>query len=255
METTKKASPVMSVRKAFELLEIILFQDISRSGVRLSDLAAAMKMPDNTARNLLKTMIDCGFAAQNAESRYIAGPKCAQIGALNKFSLPRIKEEIHAALLKFNEVIDEHVCFAVLVNGYRDVVSAVDSKNIIKAVFEGTSSVSVYDTATGRVLAAFAGAGEFAALLGRYGLPGRYWDGINDVETLREKLDRIKSDGHCEFMIRDLLTFAVPVLIPGSSVTGALGCYAPAYRWPEKKRGMIIEALRKTAGELAETLR
>ena len=61
--------PVKSVKKALDLLTLVAFEDPAGEGIPLNELASAMEFPPSSARNLLKTMISCGYVAQNSEGR------------------------------------------------------------------------------------------------------------------------------------------------------------------------------------------
>lgn len=255
MESNKKNVPVLSVKKALDLLEMLIFQDVKRNGIRLSDLAAKLEIPDNTARNLLKTMVECGFVAQNSESRYIMGKKCQQIGSLNGISSKRSEEDIKNALTKFNEKINETIVFAILADGYREVIAEVASRKEVKVVFERTSSVNIYDATTGRVLAAYAEPEELERIIERYGLPGEYWDNIKDIGSLKKALSVIRDQGHVLMPKWDeLISFAIPVLNEEGKLIGSVGCYAPIFRCPKKKQTEIISALNDVASDLAQRL-
>lgn len=256
MEENKKPVPVMSVKKALDLLEMLLFQDVKRNGIRLSDLAAKLNIPDNTARNLLKTMIECGFVEQNAESRYTAGRKCQQIGILNKFSSETVSNAINSALNKFIEKIDETVTFAILSDGYRDIIAEFSSQKAVKVVYEKTSSINIYSVVTGRILAAYADEDELAQIIRRNGMPGEHWNNIKNMASLEKELQAIRKKGYCVLQVKnsETITFAYPVLGRDGKLVGSVGCYAPAFRCLQKKHGKIIQALKETALEISKIL-
>jgi len=256
MEENKKTVPVMSVKKALDLLEMLLFQDVKHNGIRLSDMAAKLDIPDNTARNLLKTMIECGFVEQNAEARYIAGKKCQQIGTLNKFSSESVNNAINSALDKFIEKIDETVTFAILSDGYRDIIAEASSQKAVKVVYEKTSSINIYSVVTGKILAAYADKDELARIIRRYGMPGEHWNNIKNMASLEKELQAIRKKGYCVLQVKnsETVTFAYPVLCREGRLIGSVGSYAPAFRCPQKKHGEIIKALKETALEISKVL-
>lgn len=256
MEEDKKIVPVMSVKKAMDLLEMLLFQDVKRNGIRLSDLAAKLNIPDNTARNLLKTMIECGFVAQNQEARYIAGKKCQQIGAINKYTSESVNNAINRALDKFIEKIDENVTFAILSNGYRDIITEIGSNKTVKVVYERVNSYNIYTMATGRILAAYADKDELAQIIRRYGMPGEHWNSIKDMDTLKLELQAIRKKGFCVISVKksETMTFACPVLDRNNKLIGSVGSFAPIFRCSHKKQRELIQALRKAAAELSVEL-
>lgn len=256
MEDKKKTVPVMAVKKALDLLEMLIFQDIGRNGIRLSDLADKLQVPDNTARNLLKTMIECGFVSQNSDSRYVVGEKCLQIGNLNKFSSGRIFNAINDALRHFNERINETVSFSVLSNGYRDVIAEAASRRTVRIVYEQASIVNIFTTATGRILSAYTSEDELSLIIERYGMPGKNWNNIRDIDSLKKELRQIQARGFDIFPTPDneVYAFGCPVLDKESKLAGAIGCYAPQFRWPKEKHEEMINELKAAAAELSKIL-
>lgn len=254
MEANKKTVPVMSVKKALHLLETLVFQDVKRNGIRLSDLAAKLDIPNNTARNLLKTMMECGFVEQTPESRYITGKKCQQIGNLNRISSKRAEETIKNALNKFNEKVDETIVLAILSNGYREIIAELSSRKEVKVVFERTNSINIYEVSTGRILAAYSEKEDLAWIIERYGMPGKYWNNIRDIKRLKNELAIIKEQGRVLLSRGELISFACPVLNADEKLVGSVGCYAPAFRCPKKKQDEIIKALENVSSELSHSL-
>ena len=187
MEENKKAGPIRSVKKALDLLEILLFQDIKRNGVRLTDMAAKLNIPEATARNLLKTMIGCGFVAQNDDARYISGEKCQKIGKINKFASETMDKIINRALNKFIEKIDENITLGILVNGYRNIITEISSTKTIKIMYERVNVYNIYTMATGRVMAAYADQDELAQIIAKNGMPGENWNNIDNLVTMKKQ--------------------------------------------------------------------
>ena len=86
-EEPKQDVPVQSVRKAIELLDMIVLEDPTHKGITLTELAGRMGMRLNSTRNILKTMIICDVIAQNEAHAYVPGPKILAIGRLNYASI------------------------------------------------------------------------------------------------------------------------------------------------------------------------
>jgi IclR family acetate operon transcriptional repressor len=254
MESNKKNVPVLSVKKALDLLEMLIFQDVKRNGIRLSDLAAKLEIPDNTARNLLKTMVECGFVAQNSESRYITGNKCRQIGILNKFNSESIRNAIREILNKFNKEVDETIVFAILSDGCRETIDRVDSKIEVRVVYDNTIYVNIFETSTGRILAAYCKNEELSKIIERYDMPGERWNNIEDLDKLKKELALIKEKGYVAMSRWNLLAFACPVLSADGALIGSIGCYVPVFRCPRERQPEIIRALKNVASDLTRRL-
>ncbi len=249
--------PVKSVKKALALLNILLFEDIEREGISLSKLADRMAIPANSAHNLLKTMVACKYVAQLVDGKYIAGPICGEIGKLNTLCSPEASELLTTTLLDMNSRVDEAVVFATLIDGQRVIIEGLNANHTVK-VSEGllASHNHLYTTSTGRILVAFASEEELARILVRHGLPGAQWDDINNEQHLMAALDEIRSDGMCVMTSdeNELVAFAYPVRNTAGKLLGALGCYAPIFRCPEKKRKHIIAEMLIVSEAMGNTL-
>ncbi|MCD4823787.1 MAG: helix-turn-helix domain-containing protein [Phycisphaerae bacterium] len=257
METQKNNTPVKSVKKALSLLNILLFEDMERHGVSLSELAKRMSMPANTAHNLLKTMAACRYVAQLTDGRYIAGPLCGEIGKLNMLRSSEASELLATTLSDMNSKIDEAVVFAALIDGQRIVLEGLNANHVVRV--DDVLLIShnnIYTTPTGRVLVAFASAEEQARILSRHGLPGALWDDIDSEQRLTASLDGIRSDGMCVLTSNqnEIVAFACPVCDTAGKLLGALGCFAPIFRCPESKQKNIVAEMLRVAEAMGNTL-
>lgn len=52
---------VNSVKKALDILDILIFEDIDRRGISLKELSERSGIRPNTLHNILKTMKQCGY--------------------------------------------------------------------------------------------------------------------------------------------------------------------------------------------------
>ncbi len=236
------------------MLEILAFEDPDDRGFTLTDMARRMGMAPNSARNLLKTMIVCGFVEQDAEGRYTTGLKCRQLGlssrrqALVDLALPFLQ--------KLGAALEEVVLLAVLVNGRRVTVEQVNPQRTIRVDPSARVILNPYELATGRILLAFASEAERRQVINRYGLPGAAWDGIRSESALRAALDALRRAGVCPMEKKEdgLMAFAVPVVAGDGSLIGALGCYAPTFRCPASKGQSMVEEMKRTATAMAEQM-
>jgi DNA-binding IclR family transcriptional regulator len=251
-----KSVPVMSVKKALDLLGMIVFEDIHGEGIRLSDLAGRLGLPLNTARNLLKTMIGCGFVAQRDDSRYVVGPVCRRIGIASRLASASSIVQVDAALRHLVDKLNEAVVFTVLSDGIRVTLREIDSNHQVRTMGEPRRDRSFYDYVTARVLTAYASAGDKARILARHGMPGVDWDGIATPGRLDRALARVRADGFCRIKVAasDLIAIAVPVLDANGELLGALGLYAPAFRSPAARIETLVGELQAVAGSLGRTL-
>ena len=112
--------PVKSLKKALDLLSVLLFQDGEEKGFAVKELGERLGLPANSVHNLLKTMAVCGYAEKNADGRYTYGPVCRQIAYRNY----QAGDEFHGMLLEIMRGairrINESMVFAVLENDALD---------------------------------------------------------------------------------------------------------------------------------------
>ncbi|HRU04163.1 MAG TPA: helix-turn-helix domain-containing protein [Candidatus Brocadiia bacterium] len=263
--------PVQSVRKALDLLNVLAFDDVARQGVALTELARRMGMKPNSAHNLLKTLAACGYAAQTEDGRYVAGPSLRAVGLFNSLTSAAASRAVSAAVAGLVSRLREYAVFAALVNGQRVVLGALNADQSIAVNHAALQKAILWSTPTGRVLAAFASAGELQSVLERNGQPGEAW--AEAQKNMERELEAIRRHGACvvDDPRKDIVAFAVPVLVPGTRcgspptagsqrvpaagrLLGSLGCYAPRYRCPKASFKEKLAALQGAAETLAREL-
>jgi DNA-binding IclR family transcriptional regulator len=248
----ESSSPVKSVTKAMALLDRIALGDVSRQGVTLTSLAQELDIPQNTAHNLLKSLIASGYVAQQGRGVYVAGPKCAQISRLSQCADPVIYQRVVAALHRFVDAEGEACVATVLANGERITFAQVDSTHSVTVSHATMDGKPFFAMCTGRMLAACADEAELVQIVSRHGMPGRHWEGIADEKRLRAELKRLKEQGWSLVHTPqdELVAMACPISDGVRPAWGTLATYAPAYRCPEERCGQLLRRLRTIAGDL-----
>jgi IclR family acetate operon transcriptional repressor len=247
---------VNSIIKAFNTLDILLLEDYEKKGMALSSLSKATGIRPNTLHNILKTMIHCGYVKQNENSSYLIGNKCEQIGANNKV-MQMLENEIQPILKELHKKTNEGIVFYTLLNGGKIPQISIKNNELININHSAYGKINFYEKITSRVLTAFADKNAFQEIIKRWGLPGKYWNDINDNETLENALKKIRKQG---FGILDdppprgIISFAVPVFKKDASLLGTIGCFAPKFRCPSDKQKLIIKALKEAAKEIEKAL-
>jgi IclR family acetate operon transcriptional repressor len=248
--------PVRSVKKALDLLSLLAFDDLERAGIPLTVLAARMQMPVNTAHNLLKTMVACGYVARTASGEYTVGSRCNEMGRLNTVLSAAAARVVQERMEALGGALGESVTFAVLADGQRKLLLKADAGHAIRVDSSALEQADLFAVPTGRVLAAFATPDALDRILERAGLPGAAWHGIQSRAALDRALDTIRKQGFEKIApdIHALVSFAVPVLSRSNDLLGALGCYAPAFRCGPAKHAPVLAQLRETAAAIAAAL-
>ncbi len=245
--------PVAVVKKAFDLLEMIVFDAPAGEGLALSELARRMEMPQNSARNILKSMIACGFVEQNSDAKYFAGAKCHRMGRWNRLISETTAQAIQEHLAALTAEIEEATVFATLHGGNRVVLARIEASQAIQVRQALIQNERFYSTPTGRVMTAYASPDEFAQIIARQGFPGASWGGIDDEADLRAAGEDIRTAGESVIVERQVVAFARPVLGQNGEFIGALGCYAPNFRCPETSWEKIRQAMKLTVAGLEQS--
>ena len=238
--------PVKAVKKALDILSLLIFDDPEQRGIELTVLAHRLGLPTNTAHHLLKTMVVCGYVEQNEAGRYQAGPQCRRIDAINQFTGGAFQQKLAAVLKRYTAHVRESLVFAVLHGGHRVLIAYSEPDQVIRIDRVSAEGQNIYSIPTGRILTALASPEELRQIKVIYGLPHAVWP---DYE---QDLKQIRRDNRC-CMLPDLNgvnSFAVPVRNKDGRLLGALGCYAPAFRTGVPVQKKIWEALNRAAVEL-----
>lgn len=240
--------PVKSVKKALDLLSILIFDDPELKGVKLTGLAQRLGLPANTTHNLLKTMTVCGYVTQNESGRYRPGPQCRRIGLVNKIEGGDFKQKLADVLKRHTAQINEAMVFAVLHGGKRVLIANSEPvSQVIRIDRQVVESGNIYRLPTGRILTAFASPADHVRIQDNYGIPGKSWP---DCET---DMKRIRKEGRCLILpdSSGVNSFALPVMNKDGKLLGAIGCYAPPFRCGPSIQKKILTSLRLAADELA----
>jgi len=248
--------PVQSVRKALDMLTMLAFDDLERTGVPLTTVARRMGMPSNSAHNLLKTMAACGYVAQTEGGAYRLGPRSLALGRVNALLSAAVSSVVRSHMEALADDLGESVVFAALVDGRRVPLWQVEGRQAVRVDSASAETRGVFALPTGRVLAAFATPEDLDLLLERSGLPGADWDRILTRPRLEAALARIRARGYEAITPddREFASFAVPVRNDRDQVIGSLGCYAPLFRCGPERQSVIVETMLLTAKAILQEI-
>ncbi len=241
--------PVKSVKKALDLLSLLVFEDQEMRGIELGVLAARFGLPPNTAHNLLKTMSVCGYVAQNTAGRYIAGPKSRRLGLLNQVENNLFKENLSIIMERYTAEINEAMVFVTLHGGKRVVLIRTEpALQVIRIDQQVVETTSIYEQPTGRVLTAFATPEDYQLIVKNNGPPEKNWPGYE------RDIVKIRKERQCLIYPNPnrVNSFAMPVIDSRKHLLGAIGCYSPAFRCGQQLKEKILTVLRQAVMEIAE---
>jgi DNA-binding IclR family transcriptional regulator len=248
---------VLSVKKALDILDILVFDDIDKNGIGLFSIAKKIKQKPNTVHNILKTLIFCGYAIQNEKSHYLAGPKCDDMinaGKLSKSSV--LIRELKQLLYKLSEKINESIILTALVNGNRVPLVSIEGKNVIKVDMSADQVAHIYERPTGRILVSYSDEKSFQIIKDKWGFPGEKWGNAFDDKKFNQLRKEIREK---EYIIKkeynnSLVSIAVPIKDPTAKYVYSLGSYAPLFRCDTDKQNKILDELKIMANMLRNLL-
>jgi DNA-binding IclR family transcriptional regulator len=211
-----------------------------------------MGLKRNTTHNLLKTLCLCGYATNEGKGQYIYGAGIVEM--LRRMTAARpLSTRLAECIGQLAGELNETVVLTTLAGGRRLVLmrsSGTRTVQVSSSAMEREAGM-LWETPTGRVMAAWCGPAERRRLIEDEGLPGERWDGIVTQAELQQALAVVRRAGTAEQHARDVASLAVPVLAAENVLLGAVGMHMPEYRWNAQAREKSLSALRAAAPRLA----
>jgi len=240
--------PVKSLKKALELLSILLFEDPEGKGFGLKILAGRLGIPVNSAHNLLKTMLLCGYVERNGYGHYTFGTACRRIAFQNaqmKLSFREYALEVIRRMVM--EIREAAVLITLENNVWTSLMRLAPNGNLLRSDLETVRRYYLYESATGRVIYTFSTPAQRRILRRENGPPEFFWPEYkNDVKTIR-------AEGGCATFRKRYRSFgcAVPVFNGKREVIAALGVYMSPEKATAERKAFILNNLRKSAERLS----
>ncbi len=127
----------------------------SPSGMRLPDVAAAMRLSKPTAYQRLLTLMAAGWVEQDEHGRYRLTLHSSRIvaAALEQADLgTRVRPALEALV----DAVDETASLAMLDRGVPCIIQRVESRSVLRAEQKIGTTLSLANSASGRILTAYA---------------------------------------------------------------------------------------------------
>lgn len=218
----RSKSGVRSLSTALKTLAILDRLASLPRGARLSEVAELLGVSRPTAYQRLFTLVDAGWVEQDEVGRYRLSLHSCRISAaaLEQASLG---ERLVPALEKLVSEVSETASLAVLDHGTPCIVQRVESVGVLRAELKIGAALSLSESASGRVLAAFADEGTlFRLKRGNAPLP--------DDSLLK----KVRSDGYAVSsgrVIPDVCAIAAPVFDYSGKCVAAISLVGPSARF------------------------
>lgn len=242
---------IKSVVNAFSALEYVVAQGLRQDEAALPDIAAHLGLQKTTARNLLRTLEQCGYLRRTARGVYAAGKHCETL-ARSSGGYAALRERALPVMNRLAEATGETFGLAVLFNGHRFCICRVVGGASIAVKPEVVDEGRCYDAVTTRTLLAFASVVEQRAFIASNGLPpeSEWPEAFGDEDALFGQLREIRRAGGGSFSRDSIIAIAAPLMDSGGALVAALGTYAPAFRSDEKRLGELRRLLLDGASQI-----
>lgn len=246
---------VNSVKKALDVLDILVFEDLNRAGMPLSVLSRRTGIPANTLHGLVTTLVACGYVRQKDDSSYFAGHKIDDVGKQN-IVRRQLAAKIPDLMDLYRERTGESIVFYTLINAEKIPVHAVNRKGLFNINFDELRQTEFFQVPTSRVMFAFASPEIKNAIISRWGMPGEAWNNIESSEQLTKEAKIICERGFDESISHGGLIYSVafPVLDGNSNLFGAVGLYAPTAECDDARKASFQSEMRSFCMEVSHML-
>ncbi|MFP4580060.1 MAG: IclR family transcriptional regulator [Candidatus Sumerlaeia bacterium] len=245
---------VKSVLKALDLLDAIVLNQATSTGMALKDMAEANGLPVNTAHNLIKSLETCGYVERRERGIYAPGEKCLELGRTALSTHYASRRKILPVLQDFVEKEGEALVCTTLFQGERITIARIESTHAIRVAHSMIEQTPLFSKPTGRVLAAWASESQLAEIIDKHGYPCENWKGITNEKELQTALAEIREQQVCTDEVDELVAISCPVFQLDRKPWGAIGTYAPVYRCNSKRRKELAASLKEAAESLSRAI-
>ncbi len=241
------------MKKALDVLDILVFEDAEHDGISLTELSKRTGIKPNTLHAILRTMQESGYVEQNSKLRYLSGKRCRQIALMshNKLSAEAMSV-LDGALMELRDMTDESVSFYVLDRGSRINYSNIASDKSRKSESTMLEEKSMYWYPSGRILCAYCSEKELSRIIRRNGYPNEWWDDIFTREQLDAALAKVRAAGYAtlDSDLTGRASYSIPAFSSSGKLIGAIGVYMPLEHKNDEKEALIFAEMKRCAEKI-----
>lgn len=242
---------VRSVRRALSLVNAI-----AEAGgeAALTDLSARTNLPVSTCHHLLKTLIECGYAAQvPGKKLYVLGTRFIQLShACVNSDLPRRAQPFLEAI---SEATGETVHLAALQGNAIVTVALREARHAIRVDAGGVGKVEApHATSIGKAILAWLPDNEIRRVLAG-GMTRFTEHTITALPELVEALRQVRREGVAfdrEEFIPGVICIGAPIRDQAGAVIGAISASMPKMRATDEHIAMTRAEILSTTRALSE---
>ncbi len=222
---------VKSVTKAITILELLTSHTIEDKALTLAEISEAAGILPVTARNLLRTLEECGYAERVGHGKYREGDRCLKLFR-GEGILRRLKDVAKPIIDRTVFELGESLLLVAIVNNRR--IELIRSKALDDNMLEPQwdANARFYNMRTTRAILAWYSEEELNEFITANGLPNeKDWpEAANSRDNLDNELKKIRENGGCCEIAVNYAAIAVPILTTSGEVVASLGCYSKLSR-------------------------
>jgi IclR family acetate operon transcriptional repressor len=227
-----------SLDRAFALLEHLADAGGSAG---LAQLARSSGLPAGTVHRIMRSLLDAGFARQDASRRYWLGARLVRLGEAAGGDVAHRAQPLLTALV---QQFGETASLAMLDGDWVIYLAQVPSPHSMRSSADAGRRARPHCTAVGKALLSQMSEEKLHALIRRTGMPALTQHTITTEQALTAEIEQIRANGYAvddEEQELGLRCVAVPVDWPGADL--AISVSGPTCRIGTGQLGRIIPAL------------
>ena len=232
---------VQSVARAFDILEILYESENQQDGIGVMAVSKQLGLKLPTVHNLIKTLVELGYAEQLEDGKYRPGPKADKFGMKSDTILLNIAKPHIDNLLK---EINETVVLIIRHNGLRYTLLQRECNRELKVSADSAPNDNFCGTATGLAILSALDDKQLDIYLAD--APVSFAGHFGDKEDLVAQLDEIRKDGYCYLKKDEFCVLGVPLTKPSAELYAALGVFVPLTRFKSETKKHIVKKMLET---------
>lgn len=228
IQQENKKPLIQSLERALDILEIL---ELSNESLRSIDIAGKLGLKSNTANNLIRTLYERGYLAQDENRCYKLGGRCWNLGkSVDKWGI--LREKFNPAMHIVSEKTGELTFLVVLENFCLLYVDIFEGNGSIRVSKEQVLNDKIHCSASGKVLLAFLAEKEKERFFKKKKFASYTKKTLTDEKSLRNEFRKIKEQGFaiCQDEASDIISaIAIPVFDKNGNVIASLAQSFPTY--------------------------
>lgn len=238
--TEKPPGSVQSVKRVFELLELVTD---AGGEVTLSELSSLTDQPLPTIHRLLRTLVSLGYIRQLPNRRYALGPRLIRLGEgankqLGALARPQLKSLV--------DRLGETSNMAVLDSEMVIYVAQVPSPHAMRMFTEVGLRAHTHDTGVGKAILAQLDDEAVRGIVASTGMPTPTAKSIGDIDSLLANLKLIRERGYSiDEEEQEIGVRCFAMAIPNAPTPTAISVSGPMSRVDQQFADRAVPLLRE----------